>query len=55
MLTKKPRLRKFVSRVLFWLGLLLIGIFAIPAAILFGINYFIGEAVDFILEKINRN
>ena len=55
MLMKKPRLRKFVSCVLFWLGLLVIGILAIPAGILFGVNYLFGEALDFILEKIEKD
>ena len=55
MLTKKLRLRKFISGVLFWLGIVLMGILAIPAAILFGINYLIGEAIDFILNKVGRN
>ena len=55
MLTKKTRLRKFISGLMFWGGLLLIGVLAIPAAILFGLNYLVGEAVDFILNKIGRD
>ena len=39
---------------MFWGGLLVIGILAIPAGILFGINYLLGEALDFALEKIER-
>ena len=54
-MSKKPRLRKIIACFLFWAGLLVIGILAIPAGILFGINYLFGEALDFILEKIDRD
>ena len=51
---KKRRMRKIVSGVVFWAGLALIGVIAVPAGILFGMIFLIWEIVDFILRKIER-
>ena len=52
---KKLRLRKIVSGLVFWSGLLVIGVLAVPAGILFGMIVLIWKAIDFILKKINRD
>lgn len=52
---KRPRLRRIVAGVVFWTGLAVTGIIAIPFVILFGIFSFFGKAVDFILKKIDKD
>ena len=51
---KKPRLRALVSSAVFWAGLALIGVIAIPAGLLFGLIVLIWEALNFILRKIEN-
>lgn len=51
---KKARLRKIASGLVFWTGLALIGLIAIPAGILFAMIVLIWEALSFILKKIDR-
>ena len=51
---KKPRLRKIASGLVFWTGLVLIGILAVPAWILCGVMFFIWEALSFLLRKIDK-
>ena len=50
---KKPRLRRIVSGIVFWAGLAVIGVIAIPFVLLFGIFSLLGKALDFILKKID--
>ena len=50
---KKPCLRKLVSGFVFWSGLALIGVLAIPAGILFGMIFLIWETLNFLLKKID--
>ena len=50
----KPRFRKALSGLVFWTGLAVIGVIAIPFVLLFGIFSFLGKALDFILKKIDN-
>lgn len=52
---EKSRLRKMASGLVFWLGLALIGVLAIPAGILFGLIALIWEALSFLLRKIEKD
>lgn len=52
---KKLRLRKVVSWIVLWGGLLVIGIIAIPTGILFAIIFIVWKAVDFVLKKIEKD
>lgn len=52
---KKLRLRKVVSWIVLWGGLLVIGIIAIPTGILFAIIFIVWKAVDFVIKKIEKN
>ena len=52
---KKSRARKIVSGLVFWSGLVLIGVIAIPAGILCGMILLIWEALSFILKEIDRD
>lgn len=51
---KEARLRKIVSGFVFWTGLALIGVLAIPAGILFGMIFLVWETLNFLLKKIDR-
>ena len=51
---KKSRLRKMASGLVFWTGLALIGVIAIPAGILCGMIVLIWEALGFVLKKIDK-
>ena len=51
---KKARLRKIASGLVFWIGLALIGVIAVPAGILFGIIALIWETLGFILKKMDK-
>ena len=51
---KKPRLRKIASSAVFWTGLVLIGVLAVPAGILCGMMFLIWEALSFLLRKIEK-
>ena len=51
---KKARLRKIASGLVFWTGLVLIGVLAIPTGILGGMIFFIWEALSFLLRKIDK-
>lgn len=52
---KKLRLRKVVSWIVLWGGLLVIGIIAIPTGILFAIIFIVWKAVDFVIKKIEKD
>ncbi len=49
-----PRVRKIASGCVFWFGLVLIGIAAIPAGILFGIIRLLLRATGFLTDKIEK-
>ena len=51
----KSILRKIASEVVFWSGIAMIGVIAIPAGILIGIIYLIGKSMSFIIDKIDRD
>ena len=51
---RRARLRKMLAGFVFWAGLVLIGVIAIPAGILFGIIVFIWEALSFLLKKLDK-
>lgn len=51
---KKPRLRALASGAVLWTGLVLIGVIAVPAGILFGMIVLIWEALNFMLKKIEK-
>ena len=37
---------------MFWGGLLVVGVLAIPAGMLFGMLFLIGEGLNFVLKKL---
>ena len=50
---KQPsRIRKIALNGVFCVGMVLIGIPAIPAAILIGVIYLIAQGVNFLMDKI---
>ena len=51
---RKPRVRKILAGFVFWTGLVLIGVLAVPAGILFGMIVFIWEALSFLLKKLDK-
>ena len=51
---KKLRLRKVVSGIIFWGGLFVIGIIAIPTGILCAIIFVVWKAADFVIKKIEK-
>ena len=52
---KKLRLRKIVSCLVLGSGLLVIGVLAVPAGLLFGVIVLIWKGIDFVLKRINRD
>ena len=52
---KKARLRKIASGLVFWTGLVLIGILAVPTGVLGCMIFFIWEALSFLLRKIDES
>ena len=50
----KPRFRKAISGFVFWTGLAVIGIIAIPAGILFAAIFFVWKLVDLVIAKIEK-
>ena len=48
------RLRKMLAGFVFWAGLVLIGIIAIPTGILFGMIALLWEALGFLLKKLDN-
>ena len=52
---KKLQLRKVVSGIVFWSGLIIIGIIAIPTGILFAIIFIVWRAIDFVIKKIEKD
>ena len=52
--TKEPRLRKLASGLVFWAGLALTGILAIPTGILFGVIALLWEALGFLLKRLDN-
>ena len=50
----KLRFRKALSGLVFWTGLAVIGIIAIPAGILFAAMFFVWKAVDLVIAKIEK-
>lgn len=51
---RRQKIRKTVSGIVLWGGLLLIGALAIPAGFLFGMISFLKGALDFTLKKIDH-
>ena len=51
---KRSLLRRAAYNIVSWSGLLLIGVIAVPAAVLVVGIFTIQEAMDVILKKINR-
>ena len=50
----KPRFRKALSGLVFWSGLAVIGIIAVPAGILFAVMFFVWKGVDLVIAKIEK-
>ena len=50
----KSRFRKVLSGLVFWFGLAVIGVIAIPAGILFAVMFFVWKAVDLVITKIEK-
>ena len=51
---KKTRLRKTASGLVFWTGLVLIGVLAVPAGILCAVMLLIWQALSLLLKKIDK-
>ena len=52
---RTSRFREIASDCVFWTGMALIGIAAIPAGILFGIIYLLLKAMNYVTDKIEKN
>ena len=52
---KKRRLRRIVSGAVFWTGLAVTGVAAIPFVILSGMFTLLGKALDCLLKKIDKD
>ena len=50
----KPPFRKVLSGLVYCSGLVVIGIIAIPAGILFAAIFFVWKAVDLVIAKIEK-
>ena len=50
----KPRFQKALSGLVFWTGLTVIGIIAIPAGLLFAVIFFVWKLVDLVIAKIEK-
>ena len=50
----EPRFRKALSGLVFWIGLAVIGIIAIPAGLLFAVMFFVWKLVDLVINKIEK-
>lgn len=51
---RSSRFRKIASGCVFWIGMALIGVAAIPAGILLGIMYLIVWTMNFFTDKIEK-
>lgn len=51
---RKTRLRRFAYSFVSWSGLIVLGVIAVPAAILVVIIFTVQEVLDRILKKINE-
>ena len=53
---KRPsRIRRLASCCVFWIGIALIGVIALPAGVLFSIICLIARTTDILTAKLERN
>ena len=52
---QSSRIREIASGCVFWLGMALIGVVAVPAGILFGMIYLIVRGINFLTDKISND
>jgi len=45
---------EYLVRIIMWIGLVIVGIFVIPAAVLFVLIFAVRSLVDWAVSKINR-
>lgn len=45
---------EYLVRIIMWIGLLIVGIFAIPAGVLFVLIFAVRSLVDWAVSKINK-
>ena len=51
----KPSFRQALSGLVFWCGLAVIGVIAIPAGILFAAMFFVWKGVDLVIAMIEKD
>ncbi|MCH5191573.1 MAG: hypothetical protein J1F23_05350 [Oscillospiraceae bacterium] len=49
------KFRKTVSGAVFWMGMIIIGIFAVPTAVFIGLISFFLTATDYLMNKLNKD